>query len=421
NHMRILLVAAHHDVLRTCLHVLKEAGLNAVAMDSSALALMRAVPTTVVEGAVAGLEVLVSIGAELTTVAVRQEGVPRFIRTLTVGGSKLTAGIASTLHLEMAAAERLKRGAVPGETPQLAQARRASNGDVRDLAEDVRATIDFFASQAEGDHIERLLLTGGASQTEGLASAIGGNLPLQVMQIAPFATFDTSRCGLDAEELDRAGAGATTAIGLALWAHDAPLIRLSILPEEVAQARHARRMLRTAVASIVAVTGLLALAGAGKVLQVRSAQHKAHEAENQVATLTAEQTLLQARTAVHGEMLARAQLDVNALKGDVDWDRVLGQLGGLMPANVRILTFSANRNTSTTGGGGGTVTFAVTGKGDDHTAATWLRALQKDPDLAGSWVRSITVAQPGGDNVNFSSSATLTTTAQSNRSQEAKP
>ncbi len=221
---RILLVAAHKDVLRSYLQVLKDAGLKAVTMDSSALALLRAVPQTPpVEGHPV-TETLVSIGAELTTVAVREDGVPRFIRTLTVGGSKLTSGIASGLHLEMAMAERLKRRAVPADHPQLAQARKISSSDIRDLAEDVRATIDFFASQVDGNEIERVLLTGGALQTEGLAAAIAGSLPVQLLQIAPFAGFDTSQSGLSEAELARASASATTAVGLALWPFDAPLI-----------------------------------------------------------------------------------------------------------------------------------------------------------------------------------------------------
>nr|MDA8048221.1 type IV pilus assembly protein PilM [Actinomycetota bacterium] len=120
---RILLVAAHRDLLRSYLATMKEASLEAVVMDAAPLALMRAVPSVAGDGRTA--EVIVSIGAELTTVAVRQDGLPRFIRSLTVGGSKLTETIAHNLHIEMATAERLKRGAVDAESPYLTQARKA--------------------------------------------------------------------------------------------------------------------------------------------------------------------------------------------------------------------------------------------------------------------------------------------------------
>ncbi len=238
--MRILIVAAHRDVLRQHLAALKGAGLTATAMDPAPLALMRAVPPAPEGSDPLAAEVIVSIGAELTTVAVRQAGVPRFIRSLTVGGDNITETIANAMHLEMAAAERLKRGAVASGAPQLAQARKAMSVELRDLAEDVRGTVDFFMAQTEGSTIERLLITGGASQTEGLASAIGSSVSASVMQIDPFSALALDgNLGLEREAIERASASATTAIGLALWPVESPLIRLSVLPEEVAAARRA--------------------------------------------------------------------------------------------------------------------------------------------------------------------------------------
>jgi type IV pilus assembly protein PilM len=420
--MRILIVAAHRDVLRTHLATLKGAGLNPVAMDAAPLALMRAVPGG--DGSGIGAEVLVSIGAELTTVAVRQGGIPRFIRSLTVGGANLTEVIASTMHLELASAERLKRGAVPSDAPQLAQARKAMSVEMRDLAEDVRATVDFFMGQSDGTTIERLLLTGGASQTEGLAAAIGGGTPASVLQIDPFSTFTIGDLGLDADALPRASATATTAIGLALWPFESPVIRLSVLPEEVAAARRARKLVVAAGTGVAGLCGLLGLVGVGQFLRVQHAETQVRSDKAQVTALSSQVSQLQAATAEHVQVQSRATMVVTALQGDIDWVRVLGQIAGVMPPSLSLTTFSGGRNVTASGAsaasttpGVGTLSFTVQGHGGLPAVAAWLKGLQRDHALEGTWVTGIAVTSNGGA-VTFSSTSNLTNLAQSNRAQK---
>lgn len=422
--LRVLLVAAHQDAVSSSLAVLKGAGLTPVAIDSTALALLRAVPAVPTDDA-EDLEVLVSIGAELTTVAVRQAGVPRFIRTLTMGGTKLTASIANSLHLEMAVAERLKRGYAPPETPELANATSAMATDMRDLAEDIRATIEFFASQADGASVGRLLVSGGASQTAGLANAIAGSFPVQVLQVAPFAGLQPD-LDLDDEGIARASATAITAVGLALWPLESPLIRLSVLPEEVARERQTRRNVRIAACGLAGLVGLLVIVSGIKLLQVHSADNSERSAEQQVTTLTAQVQRLQTETAVHGQMLARGRLEVAAVKGDIDWVRTLQELAAAMPANVHITSFSGTRAASgpvTPGASAfGNIAVSVSGTGNADTAAAWLDSLLRDSALTNTVISGVSISTTNGvQTVTFSSNSSLTNLAQSNRPEAAQP
>ena len=424
--MRILIVAAHRDVLRTHLAALKGAGLNAIAMDAAPLALIRAVPPAPDAGHPMGVEVIVSIGAELTTVAVRQAGVPRFIRSLTVGGDNVTETIANAMHLEMAAAERLKRGAVGSGTPQAAQARKAMSVELRDLAEDVRGTVDFFMSQTDGSTIERLLFTGGASQTEGLAAAIGNTISATIVQVDPFSSLTLGDLDLDPEAFGRASASATTAIGLALWPVESPLIRLSVLPEEVAAARRARRMVALAATSVAGLAAFLGVVGAGEFLAVLSAQHQVTMAQHHVQALTTEVAQLQTQTAVHSQVQAQAQMVVSTLQGDIDWVRLLGQLAAVMPPNMSLTSFQGTRSqasgspSSSSGAPGvGTLTFSVKGTGGSPAVAAWLDSLAKDQSLEGTWVTGISISGNGGT-VSFGSTANITSVAQSGRAQAVK-
>jgi type IV pilus assembly protein PilM len=418
--MRVLMVAAHKDLLHSHLAVLDSAGLKAVAIDPSPLALMRVVPTGGGDGYHSGVEVVVSIGAELTTVGVREHGIPRFIRSLTVGGSKLTETIANSLHLEMAAAERLKRGQVAPDSPQLAQARKAMSPEIRELAEDVRATVDFFISQAEGTTIDRLLVTGGASQTDGLAAAIAGSLTVQ--RIDPFVSLSVGNLGLDSHQLEQAAASATTAIGLALWHSESPLIRLSVLPEEVLAARKARKMTFLGGALIAAVAAGLALGGVYQMLRVHDAREQVKQAQAATVSLTNQVNSLTARTALHGQVEARAALVGQALTGDVDWVRLLGQLAQVIPPGLTLTSFSGQESTTPAASGTassssiGTLSYSIKGTGGLPEVSDWLNGLAGDPDVEGTWVSGISVTT--GSAVSFSSTDYMTTVSESNRAAE---
>lgn len=422
--MRVLIVAAHREVLRTHLAALKGAGLNAVAMDAAPLALMRALPPSP-ESEPSTAEVIVSIGAELTTVAVRRGGVPLFIRSLTVGGDNITETIANAMHLEMAAAERLKRGSIPAASQQATQARKAMSVELRDLAEDVRGTVDFFMAQTEGATIERLLITGGASQTEGLAAAIRSTIQADVVQVDPFSSLSFGDLGLERDEVERASTSATTAVGLALWPVESPLIRLSVLPEEVAAARRARQMMGVAATAVAGLAAFLAVVGGGELLTVHMAQNQVRSTQHQVQALTTQVNQLQAATAVHDKVQSQAQIVIGTLQGDIDWVRLLGQLAAVMPPNVSLTSFDGNRVTATATSssagtpGVGTLTFSVKGSGGLPVVSAWLDGLAKDQSLESTWVTGITVTGNQGV-VTFSSTSNITKVAQSTRAEAVK-
>ena len=419
--MRILIVAAHREMLRAHLSALKEADLEAIAIDASPLALMRVVPPS---GPDAGVEALVSIGAELTTIAVRQSGVPGFIRSLGIGGAKLTAGIANAMHVEPAVAEMLKRGGAPAGSPQVAQARKAIARDLRDVGEDVRATIDFFVSQSDGARVERLLVTGGAAMTEGLAEELAGDLDVDIRRIDPFALLTLGDIGLDQPSLNRARATAATAVGLALWPADPPAARLSVLPGEVAEARRARRKAMLAVLSVAGVAGLLAVAGVGEAVRADLARAQVHDTQQQAAKLQSQVSHLQAETSVHSKVISRAHMVSSALQGDVDWVRVINEIEAATPPGLQVSNFAGSRIASggsgSAGSGVGQLTFSVTGTGGLPAVAAWLDGLQKDPSVQGSWVGGISTNGPGGT-VTFSSTTSLTNHSHSNRDKAVKP
>lgn len=419
--VRILLVAAHLELLRTYIAALGGAGLVASVIDASPLALMRVAPP----GTATGLETIVSVGAELTTVAVRDAGVPRFLRSLTIGGAKVTESLASSLHLELAVAERVKRGGVAADSPIVPQAHKAVAREMKELAEDVRATVDFFLLQAGHSTIDRLLITGGAMQTEGLALALAGSQTSEVARIDPFAMLQMGNVGLTERQLEQASYTAATAVGLAMWTFDRPDGRVSILPDEVHESRRLRQRAILAGAGVAGLAVVLAGASVYETMAEHRAQRDLAATQVQVSVLQRQINVLQARTRIVGQVAARKQMASAALKGDVDWVRVLRQLAGVMPPGVSLSSFTASTSsptgTSATQSAvptAGSVTFTVTGTGGLAAASQWLQSLQSDPDFTGSWVSSIATTGPGGNSLSLNSDTGLTLPAQSNRSQE---
>jgi hypothetical protein len=320
----------------------------------------------------------------------------------------------------MSVAERMKRGGAPGADPQLAQARRAMAPEVRDLAEEVRATIEFFLSQSGGT-VTRLLVTGGASLTEGLAFAVGGDLPSHIARLDPLAQFQGVDLAVAPEQRARVAATATTAIGLALWPTDEPLIRLSLLPDEVLAARRSRRLVMAAAGGLLGLVVVLGVAGGAEALRAQSAEHKLHTEQARVTTLTSQVTSLTAKTSVHNQVQARTKLLATSLQGDVDWVRVIGQLASVTPNNLALTSFNGSMNatptsSSASSSGVGSLSLSVTGNGGLPTAAAFLKGLESDPDLGNVWITGITVKDNGGQ-VTFSSTPSLTGVSYSNRAE----
>jgi hypothetical protein len=297
--------------------------------------------------------------------------------------------------------------------------------ELKDLAEDVRGTVDFFMAQTEGATIDRLLITGGASQTEGLAAAIGSTVQASVVQIDPFSSLALADLELDADAMGRASASATTAVGLALWPVGSPLIRLSVLPEEVATARRNRQIMAVAVAGVAGLAAFLGLVGAGELFAVHSARDQVKSAQHQVQNLTTQVNQLQAATAVHGKVQSQAQIVIGTLQGDIDWVRLMGQLAAVMPPNLSLTSFAGTRvaptaaSSSSATSGVGTITFSVKGSGGLPAVSAWLDGLARDQSLEGTWVTGINITGNQGQ-VTFSSTSNITKVAQSTRAEAVK-
>ena len=94
---RVLVAAAHRDLVDPLVAIVTAAGLTPVSVEPTSSAMIRALfdPTTAIDGP----EAIIAIGGGLTNVAVHENGVPHFVRTIAEGGDTVTAAISERPRL----------------------------------------------------------------------------------------------------------------------------------------------------------------------------------------------------------------------------------------------------------------------------------------------------------------------------------
>jgi type IV pilus assembly protein PilM len=212
--MEVLLVAAKKDKIADYSSVISQAGGTPVIMDVDAFALQNAYEANY--GAPAGdVVVLMNAGASATNINVVSGQKSLFTRDISMGGNAHTEAIQRELNLPFDMAERAKRGeSVDGIS--LDDVRQVLHTVTESLLLEIHKTFDFFKGTAESERLDKIYVSGGASSTEGFASALEERFGTGVEPFDPFKTisFDARSLGID--DAERVVPTAAVAVGLAL-------------------------------------------------------------------------------------------------------------------------------------------------------------------------------------------------------------
>lgn len=173
---RIVLAAAYRESLDRYVAACKTAGIELVAIDLEAFALLRAVAAPVVaEDESPAAVVAVTIGHDRTTLAISDGTVCDFMRVLEWGGSTLTAAIERDAGVTSTEAAELKLwlslaadAAFEGDDEQVTRARGAVRRELQNLARELVASLQFYQAQPGSLAIAEILLAGGTSRLPGL-------------------------------------------------------------------------------------------------------------------------------------------------------------------------------------------------------------------------------------------------------------
>lgn len=417
--LRVLVVAAHRDVLRSLLAALEGAGLQAARVDLIPLALIRALHESdfaeLDHGDGATAEAIVDIGGGVTNVVVHEHGVPRFIRTLATGGVELTEAIVTGLDVAFDEAEALKRGS--GIDVETRHARDVVRTALAPVVEEIRTSLDFWQDQSVHTRLRRAVVTGGGAASDDVPQRLELALAMPVERARAFARFDMSKVGLDEHALAAAEPFATVALGLALSgeALAGGSRRINLLPGEIAEHRRERRQVVLAAGAVAVFAALLLAVFSLHNGQVADARQEAAAAEARSTDLTQQIAGLQDVEMLQASLGARRQTVVAILDGDVAWGNLIQQVSAALPNDVWLTNFSGTRGDATRPG---QVSFG--GMGFDQTStARWIQRVSELDSLTSVWVPSSTKTEAGGrDLVQFSSSANLTPASSSTRAAQ---
>jgi type IV pilus assembly protein PilM len=408
--VRVLLVAAHRDMLRSLLAALEGAGLSAARIDLIPFALIRALHTPGVDN---GHEVIIGSGAGVTNVVVHEHGMPRFVRTLPSGGAAVTEALALDLGIESDDAEALKRGYDdPTYAPDQPHVDQTARDSLLPLANEVAGSLDFHLAQAGHGDLRQVVVSGGAGRLGALRTVLQDQLGVTVVDGDPYAGLDLGKVPLDAALVAGSADLFAVAIGLALSADadrvDGPGI--SLLPTSVTEERAERRQLAVAGAGVAGLAAVLVALTFLRVLQVHHVEAGADEVEARAQVLTGQVAALHTIEELQSDIAVGGQTAAVVLRGDVAWTGVLRDVTAKLPQDVWLTSFSGSRLDGT---------VKVDAAGFDQTSpAHWLQRMAEVPALSSPWLTGSTL-QPAGpgqrQTVTFASDARLTPDAASDR------
>lgn len=182
--MRVLLIGVRKSVVERYVSLFNVLGIEPTLVETQTLSVIRAVqfantdPTTL----------LVHIGASTMDMAVMYQGEISFVYTHLNGGQLLTRALEQSIGLDAAQAEQYKRTYGLDETQFQGKVKAALIPALKLLGSEIQKALRFFATQHPADPVQRILLSGGASQLPGFVQYLSAEAGAEVLVAAPFAT-----------------------------------------------------------------------------------------------------------------------------------------------------------------------------------------------------------------------------------------
>jgi type IV pilus assembly protein PilM len=211
--MDVLLVAAKKEKIGDYTNVISQAGRTPVIVDVDAFALQNAFEVNY--GLDAGRTVvLLNAGASAININILQGDQSVFTRDISMGGNAYTEAVQKELDLPFDSAEQLKKG-IPVDGATFEEAQPVLHAVTENVLLEIQKTFDFFKASASTEHIDRIMLSGGASRVDGFHQMVQERFNAPVEDFDPFRTVTWDAKKLGGEPADMAPSAAV-AVGLAL-------------------------------------------------------------------------------------------------------------------------------------------------------------------------------------------------------------
>ena len=220
--LRVLLVAAAREMVFGALDAVKKAGLAATQVDLTPFAVLRSLAWDGVSVVPSHneAEALVDVGSRVTNIVVHQNGVPRFVRVLLMGGDNVTEAIAERMGVPFDQAEGVKQQTPLGPTPGIPSsdhpAARVIETSGHSFVEEVRGSLDYYLAQPASVPLRRVVVSGGGARLGGLVQRLALATRLPVEPASPLSSVTVGKTGLTPEQLSFVEPLVAVPVGLAM-------------------------------------------------------------------------------------------------------------------------------------------------------------------------------------------------------------
>jgi type IV pilus assembly protein PilM len=217
--LKVLLVAAQRDMVNGFVSAVQQAGLDPAVVDLNPFAVMRALASSSTLLGPRQSEAVIDIGAGITNIVVHEQGKPRFVRILPMGGGDITDALVTGLQIDAVEAEEIKAriGLSPEGGPVAADgAAKLIEQRASAFVDEVRGSIDYYLSQPGSPRITTVIITGGGSKLPGLFERLGSAIHLPIEEGQPLGRVRLGKLSQTPDELGQLSAVCAVSIGLAL-------------------------------------------------------------------------------------------------------------------------------------------------------------------------------------------------------------
>lgn len=210
NKMEVLLVAAPKALIDKYLTIMEMAELTVVGAETEIIATSRAAARSIPN---VQTVMIVSLGAQTSDIAILQNGVLMFTRSVSAGGEALTRAIAQSLDFNLTQAEEYKRAYGMQKDKLEGKIITASKPILDTITSEITRAFAFYQEKYKDEHIQTILLSGGTARLPGMVTYLAEALGVEVQLVNPWVGI-----GRDARfnVLSQEGPNFCVAVGLAL-------------------------------------------------------------------------------------------------------------------------------------------------------------------------------------------------------------
>lgn len=212
--MDVILVAVKKDKVNDYTSVISQVGKTTALVDVDAFAIQNCFEANYpdLESASVGL---VNIGASVTSVNILETGVTSFWRDIITGGNRHTEALQRRLGLSVEQAEDAKKGfEVEGTSPDAVLPVLDSASE--DVVGMIAKTFDFYFGSSGVSSLDRIFVSGGASNTPGLVEMLGSRLGSPVELMDPFRAIAINPKHFDTDYILEQSVNFPVSVGLAV-------------------------------------------------------------------------------------------------------------------------------------------------------------------------------------------------------------